>query len=186
MGDQQRRQGSPISQMMVLIDEASLRERIAELAAQMDADLLARDAVLVVALKGGFLFAADLVKAMASPPPVVFAAPRADGGLTCLSPSDRLLIKGRTVVVVDALLDQGGSLRRLTAQLQELEPAEVRYAVLLHKTVWQAGVDPLPVHYLGFEVPNVRLVGYGLDEGQEFRGMPAIYAWRRDSPYANR
>lgn len=173
-----------VSEMMVLVGPRQLQERIAELARQLDADLAGRDAVMLVVLKGGFFFAADLVRAMTVPVPLVFATPRAEGApLLALGGTDRRLVAGRLVVVVDALLDRGGSMARLLEALHPLHPAEVRLAILLHKSVGLK--EPLPVQYLGFEVPDVRLVGYGLDEGQEFRSLPAVYAWREDSPFAH-
>lgn len=130
--------------------------------------------VVVVVLKGGFIFGADLLKALNRPWPVVFATPRGQGQ-TMMTIEDQALLRGRNLIVVDVLMDSGGSQNRLLEWLRSCEPASIRLAVLLHKTV--ADPAPVPVDYLGFEVPNVRLVGYGLDEEQQFRGLDAVFAW---------
>ncbi|MEO5377609.1 MAG: hypothetical protein H7832_07495 [Magnetococcus sp. DMHC-6] len=169
-----------LQQMTLLIDSDHLQQRIQELAQQITQDLetLAKgelDPVLVVVLKGGFFFGADLLRAMARPLPVVFISARAAQQENWITQEDQALIQGRCLIVVDALMDKGGSQHRLLTWLESLGAREIRLAVLLHKTVNEA--EPRPINYLGFEVPDVRLVGYGLDEDQRFRGESAIYTW---------
>lgn len=165
----------PESDMIVLIDAHHLGLRVKELAAQIEADMVELNPVLVVVLKGGFLFGADLIKAFQRPFPVVFAAPRSQREDLLITPEDEALLHGRDVIMVDNLMDAGGSLLRLRDRLQRFHPASIRVAVLLHKTVSNA--EPLRVNYLGFEVPDVRVVGYGLDEDQRYRGLESIYTW---------
>ncbi|OSM01867.1 phosphoribosyltransferase [Magnetofaba australis] len=173
-------QSDPLPHLKPLIDADLLAERIAELAAQIEGDIQQQglDAVLAIALKGGFLFGADLLRALSAPLPVVFVMDRPDAqdeADLALCNSDPDLIVGRDVILVDALLDSGGSAKRLLSGLRRYQPHSVRLAVLLHKTVDRA--EPLPVSYLGFETPDLRLVGYGLDEDQRYRGLDAIHAW---------
>ncbi|MBF0590201.1 MAG: hypothetical protein HQL53_13855, partial [Magnetococcales bacterium] len=170
----------PLDKLRLLIDAKHLSERIQELADQIVADFPAdtgegEDPVIVVVLKGGFLFGADLLKALARPVPVVFIPHRDGGHPITLSQQDLEIIHDRHLVVVDALLDTGGTMRHIIQYLEGAGTQSIRLAVLLHRSVGED--DPLPVNYLGFEVPNVRLVGYGLDEGQRFRGMPEVYTW---------
>lgn len=165
----------PERDMIMLIDSHHLFMRVRELAAQIEGDVEELNPVLVVVLKGGFLFGADLVKAFQRPIPVVFAAPRSRREDLLITPEDEELLQGKDVILVDNLLDAGRSLLRLRDRLLRFKPASIRVAVLLHKTVSNA--EPVRVDYLGFEVPDVRLVGYGLDEDQRYRGLEAVYTW---------
>ena len=172
--------------LTLLIDADHLRQGVEAIAKQINADLASLsvedEPTLIVVLKGGAVFGIDLLRALNRPMPVVFLAARSiDPDFLVSRPdflvsrTDRELLRERHLIVVDALMDSGGSLRRLCQWLQPFQPLSIRLAVLLHKTVSNA--EPLVVNYLGYEVPDVRLVGYGLDEEQRFRGLPAIYSW---------
>lgn len=167
-----------------LISHRLLRRRIKEMAVQIRGEMAAefaapQEPIMVVMLKGGFLFAADLLRAIRSPMPVVFIAGRESSPDLLVSVEDQQLLVNRHLLVVDLLLDEGSGMRRLLSWLQGLSPASIRLAILLHRSVGQ--IDPEPVDFLGFEVPNVRLVGYGLDESQRFRGMSGIHSWTSSS-----
>ncbi|MBF0447330.1 MAG: hypothetical protein HQL67_03930 [Magnetococcales bacterium] len=169
-----------LERLSLLIDRTHLRQGIREMAQRIDQDFpdvgsMESEPLMVVVLKGGFIFAADLLTFMNRPVPVIFAAPRMVDGAVMMSREDESLIAGRNLIVVDILLDSGISQKRLCDSLRTHNPASIRLAVLLHKTV--AETEDLAIDYLGFEVPDVRLVGYGLDENQRFRGMDGIYTW---------
>ncbi|ABK43186.1 hypoxanthine phosphoribosyltransferase [Magnetococcus marinus MC-1] len=161
------------------IDRAHIALRVAELGVQIRGDMVGKDPVFLVVLKGGFVFAADLMRALDHTVPVAFTNARPCAHLPIFSREDEDLLRGKDIWVVDALLDQGHSAMRLMQGLQPLQPTSIQFAVLLHKTVERA--EKIPVRYVGFEVPDTRLVGYGLDENQQFRGMRNLYAWW---PYA--
>jgi hypoxanthine phosphoribosyltransferase len=171
----------PLDRLSLLIDAEHLRDGIREMAERIDADFAeSKDSpdsepIMVVVLKGGFIFAADLLTLMNRPIPVIFVAPRLSDWEVLMSLEDREMIKGRDLIVVDMLLDSGLSQKRLCESLQAYKPASIRLAVLLHKTV--AETENVVIDYLGFEVPDVRLVGYGLDENQRYRGLAGIYTW---------
>ncbi|MBF0381458.1 MAG: hypothetical protein HQL69_10590 [Magnetococcales bacterium] len=163
-----------------LIDGNHLRKAVGEMAQRIDEDYPTEDSpdsepVMVVVLKGGFIFAAELLTAMNRPIPVIFVTPRLPDWEALLSEADRELITGRDLIVVDLLLDSGLSQKRLCQALEHYKPNSIKLAILLHKTV--AETENVTIDYLGFEVPDVRLVGYGLDEGQRFRGLSGIYTW---------
>lgn len=168
-------------EMTLLIDADHLQQRIQELARQMEEVFVHEEPVLVIVLKGGFLFGADLIKALHRPWPMAFVSGRASDPV--MAPEDQAMIRGRSLILVDTLLDQGGSQHRLRAWLARFAPKVVQVAVLLHKTV---GSAPMAVDYVGYEVPDVRLVGYGLDEEQHHRGLPAVYAWRAAEPLSGK
>ncbi|MBF0323426.1 MAG: hypothetical protein HQL62_10900, partial [Magnetococcales bacterium] len=135
-----------------------------------EADMAGLDPVLVVILKGGILFGVDLLRAMKQPWPVVFLPRRPPKTPDWITLEDQKLLHGRNLVVVDGILDDGNSLSLLLQRLQFLAPASVRLGVLLHRTVSHA--LPLPITWVGFEVPHLRVTGYGLDEGERFRYLP--------------
>ncbi len=168
----------PFDHLSLLIDTGRLRRCVKAIARQIQRDFSAlpeaEEPILVVVLKGGALFGMDLLRALRRPMPVVFVSRTGDLD-AAITPDDQALLRGRHLIVVDALMDSGNSLQHLHLWLQKRQPLTIRLAVLLHKTVGHA--EPLVVHYLGYEVPDVRLVGYGLDEEENFRGLPAVYAW---------
>ncbi|MBF0614455.1 MAG: hypothetical protein G8237_04160 [Magnetococcales bacterium] len=171
----------PLDHLTLLIDANRIREAVEEMARRMDREWIldaTRDdePVLVVVLKGGFLFGSDLLRALSRPVPVVFAHARSSDARVMMTLEDQAFIRNRHLILVDVLMDSGGSLKRLHRWLMsECHPASIRVAVLLHKTVMDP--EPLVLDYLGYEVPDVRLVGYGMDEEQRFRGLPAVYTW---------
>lgn len=158
------------------VDAELLKVRVAELAAQIDEELAGRRVVLAIILKSGFVFAADLMRSLRMPVRVVFLSRRPDNNRFCISLPDRELIRGRDVVVVDAMVDAGVSLSQVLKKINSYKPKTLCVATLFHRTVTDA-LD-LPIRFVGFEVPSVRLVGYGLDEEQRLRGLPAVYTWR--------
>ncbi|MEO5364026.1 MAG: hypothetical protein H7838_10455 [Magnetococcus sp. DMHC-8] len=171
---------APFDHLTLLIDADHLKQGVKAIARQMQVDLKgiseAEEPVLVVVLKGGVMFGVDLLRAMRRAMPVVFV-PRAGRFESSVSLADQALLRGRHLIVADALMDSGNTLRVLYQWLQTLQPLSIRLAVLLHKTVSHA--EPMVIHYLGYEVPDVRLVGYGLDEEERFRSLPAVYTWWR-------
>ncbi|MBF0341184.1 MAG: hypothetical protein HQL95_09530 [Magnetococcales bacterium] len=171
----------PLDHMMVMLDAERIREAVAEMARRIDQEVIAalppeEEPVMVVVMKGAFLFGSDLLRALSKPIPVVFVHARSRDPRVVMTIEDQEFLRNRHLLLVDMLVDSGGSLKRLHRWLQsECHPASIRVAVLLHKTVHD--VDPLPLDFLGYEVPDVRLVGYGMDEDQRFRGLPAVYTW---------
>lgn len=167
--------------MTLMIDADRLREVVADMARRIEQEVIAghpqeEEPVLVVVMKGGFLFGGDLLRALSKPIPVVFVHARSTEPQIMMTTEDREFIRNRRLIIVDILLDSGGSLKRLYRWLMaECRPRSIQVAVLLHKTVTDP--DPMSLDFLGYEVPDVRLVGYGMDENQRYRGLPAIYTW---------
>ncbi|MBF0438165.1 MAG: hypothetical protein HQL93_03490 [Magnetococcales bacterium] len=171
----------PLDHMTLMLDANRIQEAVLDMARRIDQEVIAalsleEEPVLVVVMKGGFLFGSDLLRALSRPIPVVFAHARSHVSQVVMTLEDQEFIRGRRLIVVDILMDSGGSLKRLCRWLMnECRPLSIQVAVLLHKTVYDS--DPLPLDFLGYEVPDVRLVGYGMDENQRYRGLPAIYTW---------
>lgn len=163
----------------VLIDEASLRGRVAELASEIRRDAGPGTTVHFVAvLKGAFVFLADLLRAVEGPVTCDFLGVASYGAGTASSGQVKLTkdldhpLKGRYVVVVEDILDTGLTLTYLLDILAAREPATLRLACLLSKPS-RRQVD-VPVDYIGFEIEDRFVIGYGLDFDEQYRNLPYI------------
>jgi hypoxanthine phosphoribosyltransferase len=161
----------------VLISEDEIRRRVAELAARIEKDYAeAGQILMLVVLRGAFIFAADLSRSLALPRQVDFIAlssygdgTRADG--VRLVMDSRVPVSGRHVLVVEDILDTGGTLAYLMRIFAARGPASLRSCVLVRKP---GPPDRTAVDYVGFEVPDAWVVGYGLDVGNRYRALPFI------------
>jgi hypoxanthine phosphoribosyltransferase len=162
----------------VLVDEASIRTRLDELAAEIDRDYAGRDLLLIGVLKGAIFVMADLARRLTVPTSMDFMAVSSYGSSTTSSGVVRILkdldtdIEGRDVLIVEDIVDSGLTLDYLMKNLRSRKPASVEVASLLTKPS-RREVD-LPIAYVGFEVPDVFVVGYGLDYAERYRGLRSI------------
>jgi hypoxanthine phosphoribosyltransferase len=161
-----------------LIDRATLQARIAELGAQITRDYADDPPLLVCVLKGAFMFLSDLVRSIDLPIEVDFMAISSYGSGTQTSGIVRIVkdleisIEGRTVIVVEDIIDSGLTLSYLLKSLQARRPRSLAICALLTKPE-RREVD-VPVTYVGFEIPNRFVVGYGLDFDERFRNLEEI------------
>jgi hypoxanthine phosphoribosyltransferase len=166
----------------VLITEQQLQEKIRELAKQVSDDYPERgdrdDLVLVAVLKGAVMFMTDLSRALSVPVQMEFMAVSSYGGATSSSGVVRILkdldrnIAGRHVLIVEDIIDSGLTLSWLLKNLQTRSPASLEVCTLLRKP--DAVKVEVPVRYVGFEIPNEFVVGYGLDYAERYRDLPYI------------
>ncbi|NOZ28822.1 MAG: hypoxanthine phosphoribosyltransferase [Chloroflexi bacterium] len=162
----------------VLISEEELQARIAELGEQISRDYKGRALLLIAVLKGSVLFMADLMRAIHIPHAIDFMATSSYGSGTESSGVVRILkdldepIEGKDVLVVEDIIDTGRTLDYLLRILEERNPASLRVCTLLDKRE-RREVD-VPVHYVGFTIPNEFVIGYGLDYAQIYRNLPFI------------
>lgn len=163
----------------ILIDAATIQARIAELGAQINADYRDVDnPLLVCVLKGAFVFLADLTRYLTFPHEVDFMATSSYGAATQTTGIVRILmdldrpIEGRHVLIVEDIIDSGHTLDYMVRMLSARNPASLRICALLSKSA-RRQVD-VPVQYIGFEIPNKFVVGYGLDFGEKYRNLPFI------------
>ncbi|HEY2553136.1 MAG TPA: hypoxanthine phosphoribosyltransferase [Streptosporangiaceae bacterium] len=162
----------------VLISRERLQQRIVELAGQIDADYAGRELLLVGVLKGAVMVMADLARAMHLPVTMDWMAVSSYGSGTKSSGVVRILkdldadITGRDVLVVEDIVDSGLTLSWLVQNLQSRGPASVRVCVLLRKP--SAARMQVDVDYVGFDIENVFVVGYGLDYDQRYRTLPFV------------
>ncbi len=162
----------------VLIDEDALRNRVVELGAEISEDYDGRDLLLVGVLKGAIFFISDLMRELTVPCEVDFMAISSYGAATDSSGVVRILkdleinITGRDVLVVEDIIDTGLTLSYLMRNLGAREPASLEVCALLVKHGRRE--TDVPVKYVGFEIPNRFVVGYGLDFGERYRNLPHV------------
>ena len=162
----------------ILIDEETLSTRVAELGAEVSADYQGRDLLLIGVLKGAVFFMADLMRHITVPCEVDFMAISSYGDSTDSSGVVRILkdldinIDGRDVLVVEDIIDSGLTLSYLMRNLESREPASLEVCALMTKPD-RREID-VPVRYIGFEIPNRFVVGYGLDFGERYRNLPYV------------
>ena len=171
----------------VLIDEERLQERIRELGRELSQDYAGRELLLVGVLKGAVFFMADLMRNLSVPCEIDFMAISSYGAATDSSGVVRILkdldinIEGRHVLVVEDIIDSGLTLSYLLRNLESREPASLEICALLTKPD-RREID-VPVKYVGFEIPNEFVVGYGLDYNEHYRNLrdistlsPSVYS----------
>ena len=162
----------------VLVDTEALGARIAELGAEISADYEGRDLLLIGVLKGAVFFMADLMRKLTIPCEVDFMAISSYGASTDSSGVVRILkdldinIEGRHVLVVEDIIDSGLTLSYLMRNLESREPATLEVCALLTKP--DRREMEVPVRYIGFEIPNRFVIGYGLDFGERYRNLPYV------------
>jgi hypoxanthine phosphoribosyltransferase len=162
----------------VLIEKESLGARIAELGAEISVDYAGRDLLLIGVLKGAVFFMADLMRKLTIPCEVDFMAISSYGASTDSSGVVRILkdldinIEGRHVLVVEDIIDSGLTLSYLMRNLESREPATLEVCALLTKP--DRREIEVPVRYVGFEIPNRFVIGYGLDYGERYRNLPYV------------
>ena len=162
----------------ILIDRETLAARVAELGAEVSADYEGRDLLLIGVLKGAVFFMADLMRHLTVPCEVDFMAISSYGDATDSSGIVRILkdldinIEGRDVLVVEDIIDSGLTLSYLIRNLESREPASLEVCALLTKPS-RREID-VPVRYVGFEIPNKFVVGYGLDFAERYRNLPYV------------
>jgi tRNA(Ile)-lysidine synthase len=162
----------------VLVSQEQIAEKIAELAARIDADYAGREVLLVGVLKGAVMVMADLARALHVPVSLEFMAVSSYGSSTSSSGVVRILkdldrgIEGCDVLVVEDIVDSGLTLSWLLRNLHQRHPRSIEVLALLRKP--EAAEVAVPVKYMGFDIPSVFVVGYGLDYAQHYRELPYV------------
>ena len=162
----------------VLIDADALRGRVAELGDEVSRDYAGRDLLLVGVLKGAVFFMADLMRHLTVPCEIDFMAISSYGTATDSSGVVRILkdldinIEGRHVLIVEDIIDSGLTLSYLMRNLEARSPATLEICALMTKA-GRREVD-VPVRYVGFEIPNRFVIGYGLDFAERYRNLPFV------------
>ena len=180
MAAQEHTQAEEIGETLVLAED--LQARVRELAASISRDYQGRRLLLVGVLKGAVFFLSDLMREMSIPCELDFMAVASYGSATDSSGVVRILkdldipLEDRDVLIVEDIVDSGLTLQYLLRNLGSRDPASLEVCSLLTKPS-RRKVD-LPVRYVGFEIPDQFVVGYGLDYDERYRNLPYVAALR--------
>jgi hypoxanthine phosphoribosyltransferase len=160
------------------ITEEQVLNRVNELALQINSDLAGKDVVFLGILNGAFLFAADLFRRIDLEARISFIKLASYQGTTSQGLIKELIgwnedINNKTIVVIEDIVDTGNTLERIVDELVIRKAAEIRIASLLYKPA--AYKKKIPLHYIGFEIPNDFVVGYGLDYDGYGRNLRSVY-----------
>jgi hypoxanthine phosphoribosyltransferase len=164
----------------ILVKPEELQNRVRELAAEISRDYAGRDLILIGVLKGAVFFLSDLMRALEVPCEVDFMAVASYGSATRSSGVVRILkdldavIEGRDVLIVEDIVDSGLTLQYLLRNLGARNPRTLEVCALLTKP--ERRKVQLPTRYVGFEIPNRFVIGYGLDHGERYRNLPFVAA----------
>jgi len=166
----------PIKQ--ILLSEEQIRERVAQLGAEISADYQGKDLVLIGILKGAICFFSDLIRQVKIPINVDFMAVSSYGNASQSSGVVKILkdldipIEGRHVLIVEDIVDTGLTLNYLKTNLLSRNPASLKVVALLDKP--ERRIVDIQADYLGFTIPDEFVVGYGIDYAEQYRSLPYL------------
>lgn len=168
----------------VLITERQIARRVQQLSRQIEQDFRGRELVVVAILNGTVMFLADLIRCLSLPLRLDFVGVSSyrletESGELVFTKELRLDVRERDVLLVDDILDTGKTLSRVLEKVRELKPRQIRTCVFLEKVVPERAFDIKP-DYVGFSIPNLFVVGYGLDFAERYRNLPFVGVLRPD------
>src|SRR3989440_7255099 len=161
----------------VLITDRQTARRIKTLSTEIERDFSGRELVIVAVLNGTILFLADLIRCLSLPLRLDFVGVSSYGlgtesGELVFTKELRLDVRGRDVLLVDDILDTGRTLHRVLAKVRQLKPRRIKTCVLLEKAARRT--EKVRADYVGFSIPSLFVVGYGLDFAERYRNLPFI------------
>lgn len=163
---------------VVSIKEEEILKRVSELGAQITKDMEGKKPLFLAVLNGAFMFASDLLKTINTPCEISFVKLASYEGTSSTGAVKQLIglsenLRGRTIVIVEDIIDSGLTMVELLRLLEQFEPAEIKIASLLLKpNNLQVNLD---IDYVCFKIPNDFIIGYGLDYDGEARNLRDIY-----------
>ena len=161
----------------VLITEEQLARRVKIMAREIERDFRGRETVVVSLLSGTVMFLADLIRYLNLPLRLDFIGVSSYGlgtesGELVFTKELRIDVRGRDVLLVDDILDTGKTLSRVLPKIRALKPRRIKTCVLLNKAARR--VRKIQADYVGFEIPDLFVVGYGLDYAERYRNLPFV------------
>ena len=161
-----------------IITEIAVQERIEEIARQVNIDFAGKEVVFLGILNGAFLFAADLLRRIEIKAKISFVKLASYEGTSSSGTIKELIgwneeIKNKAIIIVEDIVDTGNTIERIVDELIIRKASEIRIATMLFKPA--AYTKDWPLDYIGFEIPNKFVIGYGLDYAQRFRNLRSIY-----------
>jgi hypoxanthine phosphoribosyltransferase len=160
-----------------LITEQELARRVRRLSAEIELDFRGHEMVVVSLLSGTVMFLADLIRHLSLPLRLDFIGVSSYGagttsGELVFTKELRLDVRGRDVLLVDDILDTGRTMKRVLAKLRKLKPRRIKTCVLLDKPARR--VEKVRADYVGFSIPDLFVIGYGLDYAERYRNLPFV------------
>src|SRR5262245_9003977 len=167
----------------VLISQPQIARRVRKLSRLIERDLAGRELVIVALLTGTVMFLADLIRHLSLPLRLDFIGVSSyrDGTESrelIFTKELRLSVRGRDVLLVDDILDTGKTLKAVLARLRALKPRRIKVCVLLEKKARR--VEKVRADYVGFQIPDLFVVGYGLDFAERYRNLPFVGVLRSE------
>lgn len=162
----------------ILLSEQQLQSKVAELAQRITEDYRDKDPLFIGVLKGSFVFMADLIRHVSIPCEMDFMSLSSYGNKSETTGAVRIVqdlnrdIEGRHIIIIEDILDSGLTLNYLVGYLSGRNPASIRLCALLDKPSRRRA--PIQADYVGFEIPDTFVVGYGLDFAERYRNLPYI------------
>jgi len=161
----------------VLISETQIAKRLRKMSREIERDFKGREMVIVSLLNGTVMFLADLIRYISLPLRLDFIGVSSYGtgstsGELVFTKELRLDVQGRDVLLVDDILDTGKTMSRVLGRLSPLKPRRIRTCVLLNKAARRT--EDVEADYVGFEIPDYFVVGYGLDFAERYRNLPFV------------
>lgn len=170
----------------ILVDEQSLQRRVRELGQTISADYAGHDLLLICVLKGGVAFLTDLMRQLTIPHEIDFMAissygmgKRESSGVVRILMDLKTNIEGRDVLIVEDIVDSGRTISYLLRTLEARNPASLRVCTLLNKPERRA--VEVPLDYVGFDIPDEFVLGYGLDLDEKYRHLPFVCVLKTES-----
>lgn len=165
------------------ISEGDIKQRVKELAQQLSKNLEGKNPLLLCVLNGSFIFAADLIREMTIPCEISFVKLASYEGAVSTGEVKKVIglnvdLTGRTVVIVEDIVDTGRTMRQMLDSLASHNPASLHICTLFVKPGKLE--EKLDIEYAAFSIPNEFIVGYGLDYDQQGRGLKEIYSLKED------
>lgn len=160
------------------IPEAEIKTRVKELAVRLNKDMADKNPLFLAVLNGSFIFAADLLREITIPSEISFVKLASYQGVTSTGKVHEVLginedLTGRTIVIVEDIVDTGRTMRQMIESLGTRHPASIHICTLFVKP--DKLEEPLDIEYAAFSIPNDFIVGYGLDYDQQGRNLKEIY-----------
>ncbi|MCR3954830.1 MAG: hypoxanthine phosphoribosyltransferase [Gudongella sp.] len=165
----------------ILFSREEIDIRVKEMGKELSKQYKDRDLVIVSLLRGSFIFTADLARELSIPVEIEFMTTASYGneeissGVVKILQDVRGSLKGKDVLIVDDIIDTGHTLKKVIEHLEEKEPDSIKVCVMLDKPS-RRQVELVP-DYVGYEIPDVFIVGYGLNYGDYFRNIPYIFTF---------
>ena len=162
----------------VFIEREEIQKEVDSLATQINLDFQNEDVVFIAVLNGSFMFASDMMKSVTLPSEISFIKMSSYQGTESTGRVDELIglnndLKGKTVVILEDIVDTGITIDKIISLLSSEDPKAVKVCTLLYKPeAFKGNHKP---EYVGFSIPNAFVVGYGLDYNEKGRNLDAIY-----------